>query len=38
MSDHSRQPSYDPAAEVTQICQDLIGIDTSNYGDSSGPG
>jgi len=29
---------YDPAAEVVEICSDLIGIDTSNFGDSSGPG
>jgi acetylornithine deacetylase/succinyl-diaminopimelate desuccinylase-like protein len=29
---------YEPAAEVTQICRDLIRIDTSNYGDGSGPG
>jgi acetylornithine deacetylase/succinyl-diaminopimelate desuccinylase-like protein len=30
----------DPSAadEVVEICQDLIGIDTSNYGDDSGPG
>ncbi|CAN5383405.1 M20/M25/M40 family metallo-hydrolase [soil metagenome] len=30
--------SYDPAAEVVEICRDLIRIDTSNFGDSSGPG
>ncbi|NHN54835.1 M20/M25/M40 family metallo-hydrolase [Calidifontibacter sp. DB0510] len=24
--------------EVVRLCQDLIGIDTSNYGDGSGPG
>ncbi|MFL6105754.1 MAG: M20/M25/M40 family metallo-hydrolase [Marmoricola sp.] len=30
--------SYDPAAEVVDICSDLIGIDTTNFGDSSGPG
>ena len=30
--------SYDPTAEVVEICSDLIGIDTSNYGDDSGPG
>ena len=24
--------------EVVQICQDLIRIDTSNFGDGSGPG
>jgi acetylornithine deacetylase/succinyl-diaminopimelate desuccinylase-like protein len=29
---------YAPAEEVTQICRDLIRIDTTNYGDSSGPG
>jgi len=29
---------YEPAAEVVQICRDLIRIDTSNYGDDSGPG
>ncbi|MGN6781630.1 MAG: M20/M25/M40 family metallo-hydrolase [Marmoricola sp.] len=31
-------PSHDPAAEVVGICQDLIRIDTSNYGDVEGPG
>jgi acetylornithine deacetylase/succinyl-diaminopimelate desuccinylase-like protein len=30
--------TYDPAAEVVGICQDLIRIDTTNYGDDSGPG
>ncbi|MGH3360619.1 MAG: M20/M25/M40 family metallo-hydrolase [Nocardioidaceae bacterium] len=37
----SEQPSdhpYDPTAEVVEICRDLIRIDTSNYGDNSGPG
>lgn len=34
----SYQPSYDPAAEVVELCRDLIRIDTSNYGDDSGPG
>src|SRR3954469_11675065 len=29
---------YDPAAEVTQICRDLIRIDTTNFGDQPGPG
>jgi acetylornithine deacetylase/succinyl-diaminopimelate desuccinylase-like protein len=29
---------YDPAAEVVEICSDLIGIDTSNFGDEPGPG
>ena len=28
----------DPAGEVVDICRDLLRIDTSNYGDSSGPG
>jgi acetylornithine deacetylase/succinyl-diaminopimelate desuccinylase-like protein len=30
--------TYRPDAEVTQICRELIRIDTSNYGDDSGPG
>ncbi len=30
--------SYAPDDEVVQICRDLIKIDTSNYGDGSGPG
>jgi acetylornithine deacetylase/succinyl-diaminopimelate desuccinylase-like protein len=30
--------TYRPEAEVTEICRDLIRMDTSNYGDSSGPG
>ena len=29
---------YDPAGEVVDICRDLIRIDTTNYGDGSGPG
>jgi len=29
---------FSPATEVVDICRDLIRIDTSNYGDSSGPG
>ncbi len=33
-----QQPSYDPAAEVVEICRDLIRMDTTNYGDGSGPG
>ena len=28
----------DPAAEVVELCRDLIRIDTSNYGDQDGPG
>ena len=34
----SYHPSYDPAAEVVELCRDLIRIDTTNYGDESGPG
>jgi acetylornithine deacetylase/succinyl-diaminopimelate desuccinylase-like protein len=34
----SYSPSYDPAGEVVELCRDLIRIDTSNYGDESGPG
>ncbi|HEY9566059.1 MAG TPA: M20/M25/M40 family metallo-hydrolase [Nocardioides sp.] len=30
--------TYDPAAEVVELCRDLIRIDTSNYGDERGPG
>lgn len=29
---------HDPAAEVVDLCRDLIRIDSSNYGDGSGPG
>lgn len=28
----------DPAAEVVELCRDLIRIDTTNYGDQDGPG
>ncbi len=42
MSDASSRPEdrpeYAPSSEVTQICSDLIRIDTSNYGDQDGPG
>src|SRR4051794_32395994 len=31
-------PSYDPAAEVVDLCRDLIRIDTTNPGDGTGPG
>jgi acetylornithine deacetylase/succinyl-diaminopimelate desuccinylase-like protein len=34
----SYDPAYDPAGEVVEICRDLIRMDTSNYGDDSGPG
>ena len=30
--------TYNPDAEVVEICRDLVRIDTSNYGDGSGPG
>ncbi|MCW2856358.1 MAG: peptidase [Marmoricola sp.] len=30
--------AYDPAAEVVEICSDLIAIDTTNFGDEPGPG
>lgn len=29
---------YDPAAEVVSLCSELIRLDTSNFGDDSGPG
>jgi acetylornithine deacetylase/succinyl-diaminopimelate desuccinylase-like protein len=32
------RPSYDPAASVLDHCRSLVRIDTSNYGDGSGPG
>ncbi|MCZ4498847.1 MAG: dapE 4 [Marmoricola sp.] len=38
MPESSQPASYDPAAEVVEICSDLIAIDTSNYGDQEGPG
>ena len=34
----SSEPTYDPAAEVVEICRDLIRMDTTNYGDGQGPG
>ncbi|GAA2069042.1 M20/M25/M40 family metallo-hydrolase [Aeromicrobium halocynthiae] len=30
--------AYTPDAEVLEICRDLIRLDTSNFGDDSGPG
>jgi len=38
MSTSPPTPAYDPAAEVVEICRDLIRIDTTNFGDSSGEG
>lgn len=37
-SDAPSQRDYDPAAEVVELCRDLIRIDTSNYGEAEGPG
>ncbi|MDQ6934949.1 MAG: M20/M25/M40 family metallo-hydrolase [Actinomycetota bacterium] len=37
-ADHVSDPVYDPAGEVVEICRDLIRLDTSNYGDTDGPG
>lgn len=37
-SGETSNQAYDPAAEVVEICRDLIRIDTTNYGDDSGPG
>lgn len=31
-------PKVTAESEVAEICRDLIRIDTSNYGDGSGPG
>ncbi|MEJ7831811.1 MAG: M20/M25/M40 family metallo-hydrolase [Nocardioides sp.] len=38
MESDAPSPSYDPTAEVVELCRDLIRIDTSNYGDQEGPG
>jgi acetylornithine deacetylase/succinyl-diaminopimelate desuccinylase-like protein len=39
MSPDTAAPTVpDPQDEVLEICRDLIRIDTSNYGDGSGPG
>jgi acetylornithine deacetylase/succinyl-diaminopimelate desuccinylase-like protein len=32
------KPTYDPAAEVVEICRDLIRIDSTNDGTDQGPG
>jgi acetylornithine deacetylase/succinyl-diaminopimelate desuccinylase-like protein len=37
-TDREYRPSYDPTGEVVDICRDLIRMDTSNYGDDTGPG
>ena len=38
MSDRTEGQTYDAAAEVVDICRDLLRIDTTNFGDGSGPG
>jgi len=38
MTQSAEHPSYDPTAGVVDHCRELIRIDTSNYGDDSGPG
>jgi acetylornithine deacetylase/succinyl-diaminopimelate desuccinylase-like protein len=38
VSDSQEARGYDPAAEVVELCRDLIRIDTSNYGEEDGPG
>jgi acetylornithine deacetylase/succinyl-diaminopimelate desuccinylase-like protein len=38
MTARQEDHEYDPAAEVVDICRDLIRMDTANYGDGSGPG
>jgi acetylornithine deacetylase/succinyl-diaminopimelate desuccinylase-like protein len=38
MTEHPATAAYQPDDEVVDICRDLIRIDTSNYGDDSGPG
>ncbi len=38
MSELSPHPAGSPDREVVELCRDLIRIDTSNYGDGSGPG
>jgi acetylornithine deacetylase/succinyl-diaminopimelate desuccinylase-like protein len=37
-TDDAGRATYDPAAEVVDICRELIRLDTTNYGDGSGPG
>jgi len=38
MGDEAQGPAYDPAAEVVEVCRELIRMDTTNYGDKEGPG
>ncbi|MGN0063855.1 MAG: M20/M25/M40 family metallo-hydrolase [Nocardioides sp.] len=36
--DPRQDPAHAPEGEVVELCRELIRIDTSNYGDGSGPG
>ncbi len=38
MDNDVQGPPYDPAAEVVEVCRELIRMDTTNYGDREGPG
>src|SRR5262245_2439670 len=38
MTTSDSRPSYDPAGSVLDHCRALVRMDTSNYGDDSGPG
>lgn len=38
MTEPSPPPHAEPDREVVELCRDLIRLDTSNYGDDSGPG
>lgn len=38
VEDLAARPSYDATADVVEHCRSLIRIDSSNYGDDSGPG
>ncbi|MFN8196622.1 MAG: M20/M25/M40 family metallo-hydrolase [Nocardioidaceae bacterium] len=38
MPEENPADAYDPAAEVVELCSDLIRIDTTNAGDGQGPG
>jgi acetylornithine deacetylase/succinyl-diaminopimelate desuccinylase-like protein len=38
MDDDVQGATYDPAAEVVEVCRELIRMDTTNYGDREGPG
>ncbi len=38
MSSDPQTPSYDPAAEVVELCRELVRIDTTNYGNDESVG